>query len=1014
MYHKLLQKQINKYMPADLRGEERLREFLDSIHASYASLDRDREMMDHAFRVSEREFAEVNARSNHLADQRLRSLGQLNETIASLLGTRRVQEEEDNLVALSERIRNQVNRSKVTEENLKRHNKLFKTLLGNLNSGVLVESEDRKILFTNDTFCSLFQIPARADDLIGADCSQSAEQSKGMFKDPVAFVQGIEALLEKQEAVYQEIVETSDGKLLERDYVPIFVDGIYRGHLWKYTDVTEQVRYQEVLREREERNRLVMNSSLDAIVISDRTGRIQYWNPRAEQLFGWTQEEARGQQMSELFIPLHRGEAHHRGMHRYLTTKVSHIMNQVLELSAVNKAGEEFPIELIVVTYQQNGEPFFCGFMKDISARKKSENLLRSQEEKFRNIIAHMNLGLLEVDHEENILFANQSFCEISGYGVDELVGSKTDLFVLSDRERDLLQSKGELRTQGISDGYEVEVKNRQGEQRWWFVSGAPNYNDTGELVGSIGIHLDITKQKQLESELAVAKDKAEEASVAKEAFLANMSHEIRTPLNAIIGMIRELSREELSPKQQTYLNHTDTAARHLLSIVNSILDLSKIEAGELALDEHEFSLDAVIANLKSILYVKAKDKNIGLGFEVSDRIWPAYTGDSARIRQILINLLDNAIKFTLEGSVQLRVEVLEESLATQKIRIAITDTGIGMDKVYLGQLFSKFSQAEKSTSRRFGGTGLGMSISKQILEMMGGSITVESQKGKGTCFNIEVELAKGDANKLAKPTRNSQYLLQGTRVLLVEDNIMNRFIATKSLSHFGCVVEEAENGMVALDRLRESTYDLIMMDIQMPELDGVATTRIIREELNLDIPIIAVTANAFKKDIDLYLSIGMNDYVTKPFEESALFRTLSRQVGAREPIPAPTMEEPEPGELAYDLSKLRELSRGDEQFVQQMVDIFIAHTTTAIHEMRQALEQGDFTTVAKIAHRIKPSIDSMAITRLRGVAKDIEKYGTSDVPDGEVITERVRLLTGVLAEVIEQLKRDGSTVLSE
>ncbi len=733
MYHKLLQKQITKYMPADLLKEPRLKEFLDSIHHSYTSIDRDREMMDHAFRVSEREFVEINARTNHLADQRLRTLEQLNQTIASLLGAERIRgEEEENLVDLSERIRNLVSRGKVTEESLKRHNKLFKTLLGNLNAGVLVESEDRTILFMNEAICSLFHISVNADDLIGTDCSQSAEQVKGLFKDPGAFVQGVAALLERQEPVYNEIVETTDGKILERDYIPILVDGIYRGHLWEYTDVTEQVLHQQVLRESEERNRLVMNSSLDAIVIADRNSIVQYWNPRAEQLFGWTPKEACGRPASELFLPTQGGAAHHREMYGYLTTDVRRILNQVLELTAVTKTGKEFPVELTIVTYQQNGEPYFCGFVKDISARKKSEDLLRSQEEKFRNIIAHMNLGLLEVDHQENILFANQSFCDISGYEVEELVGRNTDLFVLGERDKNLLQAKGELRTQGISDGYELEVRNRQGEQRWWFVSGAPNYRDTGELVGSIGIHLDITKQKQLESELAIAKDRAEEASVAKEAFLANMSHEIRTPLNAIIGMIRELSREEVSPKQQTYLNHTDTAARHLLSIVNSILDLSKIEAGELELDEQAFSLEAVIGNLKSILSVKARKKNIDLGFAVSDRVWPAYLGDSARIRQILINLLDNAIKFTLEGSVRLRVEVLEENLTAQRIRIAITDTGIGMDKDYLGQLFSKFSQAEKSTSRRFGGTGLGMSIAKQILEMMGGTITVESDKGEG------------------------------------------------------------------------------------------------------------------------------------------------------------------------------------------------------------------------------------------------------------------------------------------
>ncbi|MGB3799070.1 MAG: PAS domain S-box protein, partial [Lewinella sp.] len=626
MYHKLLQKQIDKYLPAGYLEDERVGKFLKSIHNSYQACDHDRELRENAFRLSEKEFEEVNDQLDNLASQRLETLHRLNQTVSNLIGPDNEHGEKDNLVALSDRIKDQVGRNKITEENLKRHVQLFKTLLTNLQSGVLVESEDRRILFTNDTFCSLFQVPVPADDLIGMDCSSSADQSKALFKDPEGFVKGIDVLLENKVAVYNEVLETADGKILERDYVPIWIDGLYKGHLWEYTDVTEKLRYQQVLRESEERNRLVLNSSLDAIVIANDRGAVEYWNPQAERLFGWTQDEARDRQMGDLFIPEHMREAHKKGMQRYLDTKTAHIMNQVLELTACNKAGKEFPIELIVVKYQQHGKQYFCGFMKDISVRKAAENRLRSQEEKFRNIIANMNLGLLEVDKDRTVLFANQCFCDISGFAEDELLGQDTDSFL-----------PAPLSFGATADGYELGVRNKAGEMRWWFVSTAPNYKASGELVGAIGIFLDITDQKMLESELAVAKTRAEEGSIAKEAFLANMSHEIRTPLNAIIGMIRELSREELSPKQHTYLSHTDTAARHLLSIVNDILDLSKIEAGELELDDHDFSLDALIANIKSILDGKAMKKGISLDFQLDDRIWQAHNGDSARLRQVLI-----------------------------------------------------------------------------------------------------------------------------------------------------------------------------------------------------------------------------------------------------------------------------------------------------------------------------------------------------------------------------------------
>lgn len=1005
MYHKLLQKQILKHLPAELLDHSSMDAFIKSINNSYHAYERDKELMEHAFQMSEKEFTEVNVELNTLANQRLKTLKTLKETVRNLFSKDSSINDDDDLVVLSEIITEQVKLNKITEEELSRNINLFKTLLANLQSGVLVENEHRKILFTNKLFCELFHIPAQPDQLIGVDCSESAEQSKSLFKDPDQFVLGIEKLLNNQKPSYNERLETQDGKVLERDYIPIFIDNVYKGHLWKYTDVTESVRYQEILRESEERNRLVMNSSLDAIVIADDNGAVRYWNPRAEVLFGWTKEEAKGQQMSKLFIPKHMGESHHNGMNRYIETGVSHIMNQTLELTAVNKSGEEFPIELIVVTYHQNGKRFFCGFMKDISARKNSENRLKAQEEKYRNIIANMNLGLLEVDTEENILFANQSFCDISGYGEEELIKSKTDRFLLTENEKALILEKSHLREKGVSDNYEIAVKNKNGDIRWWFISGAPNYNDQGKLIGSIGIHLDITKQKELENELEIAKNKAEEASLAKESFLANMSHEIRTPLNAIIGMIRELSREELSNKQQTYLSHTDTAARHLLSIVNSILDISKIEAGELELDEHDFSLDAVIANIKSILYSKAARKKIDFNCKLSSKIWPAYKGDSARIRQVLINVLDNAIKFTSDGFVELNVNVVGENENGQLIQIVVSDTGIGMDDDYLQNLFSKFSQEEKSTSRRFGGTGLGMSITKEIIKLMEGEIYVESRKNEGTQFTILVRLAKGNVNQLADSDTDNQYLLQGIHILLVEDNVMNRFIANKSLSHFGCTVDDAENGLVALEQLKKNTYDLILMDIQMPELDGVETTKIIRNDLKLDIPIIAITANAFKKDIDLYLSIGMNNYVTKPFEEKVLFDTIADELAIKMRLPS-NMEIPQNKDL-YDITQLKNLSRGDEEFVVNMVEIFVQHTPPSISQMNIALQKKDYESVAKIAHRIKPSIDNMGIKQLEGVPKNIELYIKAGSIDFVILQHKVNFLTATLESVIEKLKKD-------
>ena len=1003
--HNLLLRQIKKHLTDDLRNSPQVAALLAEINNSYDSFDRDRELMDHAFKISEQEFTEVNEALTDLATQRLEALNKLNEIISQFSGSTEENQQEGDIISLSEQIHTQLKNSNSTAEELSRNINLFKTLLANLQSGILVENEKRQILFTNDLFCNFFKIKARPDQLVGADCSESAEESKGLFKDPEQFVKRIDELLLLQTPCFNEIIETAEGSIMERDYIPIFIDNVYKGHLWKYTDVTEKIAYQESLRESEERNRLVMNSSLDAIVIADDGGKIKYWNPRAHELFGWTKEEVIDQRMSTLFIPKDLKEAHRNGMKRYLTTGVEKIMNQVLELPAVNKDGKEFMIELIVVKYIQNGKNFFCGFMKDIEKRKNAENLLKTQEEKYRNIIANMNLGLLEVDNEENILHANQSFCEISGYSLEELVGGKTSKFLLGDAEKKRIEEKKEKREVGISDNYEIAVRNKSGETRWWFISGAPNYNDEGVLVGSIGIHLDITNQKKLESELEIAKNKAEEASNAKEAFLANMSHEIRTPLNAIIGMIRELSREELSTKQQNYLSHTDTAARHLLSIVNSILDISKIEAGELELDEHDFSIDALIANIQSILFDKAAKKRIDFSCKVSPDVFKAHYGDSARIRQVLLNLLDNAIKFTIDGFVSLELKVVSSTSNTQDLQITITDTGIGMDQEYLKQLFSKFTQEEKSTSRRFGGTGLGMSITKEIIRLMNGSIDVTSEKDKGTKIIINFNLKAGDINNLSYNTNIDREALKGIKVLLVEDNIMNRYIATKSLNYFGCIVSEAENGVIALELLKTHDYDLILMDIQMPELDGVETTKTIRNDMNIDCPIIAITANAFKKDIDLYLSIGMNDYVTKPFEETVLFETILNQLSINQ-ITIPSTSKADSSNV-YSLSKIEEISRGDQEFVHNMIEIFVEHTPTSIRELENALEIRDYLAVSKIAHRIKPSIENMGINQLKGEAKEIELYAKSDSIDHNLLKKKLEFFNQTLLSVIEEIKKD-------
>jgi PAS domain S-box-containing protein len=527
----------------------------------------------------------------------------------------------------------------------------------------------------------------------------------------------------------------------------------------------------------------------------------------------------------------------------------------------------------------------FGQMLINIRNRQKWEHQVRIQEEKYRNIIANMNLGLLEVDNDDVILYANQSFCDMSAYTLNELKGLKAAEVFVSAEERKIIEDKNKQREKSVSDSYELQITNKRGEKRWWFISGAPNYNDKGKLIGSIGIHLDISDQKRLEQELAKAKSFAESAAKAKEVFLANMSHEIRTPLNGIIGMIRQLAKEKLNNEQHTYVKQAGSSAKHLLTILNDVLDIAKIESGDLEIVSNSFSPSALIYNVHSIMYSQAKEKNLEFKPFVSPEIKSVLIGDETRLRQVFINLIGNSIKFTQKGSINLNVEVLTSNKEEQKLRFEVVDTGIGMSDAFVAKIFDKFSQEQNSASRSYEGTGLGMAISRDLVRLMGGEIEVISALDEGTTCRFDLSFPIGSQDSLISKSRQvKEGTFKGKNALLVEDNSMNRFIAKHSLNYLGLETIEAENGQIATEILASQKFDIILMDIQMPVMDGVEATIYIRKVLKIDTPIIALTANAFKHDIDLYLKSGMNDFITKPYYENDFFYKVEHVLSLASP----------------------------------------------------------------------------------------------------------------------------------
>lgn len=361
--------------------------------------------------------------------------------------------------------------------------------------------------------------------------------------------------------------------------------------------------------------------------------------------------------------------------------------------------------------------------------------------------------------------------------------------------------------------------------------------------------------------------------------FLANMSHEVRTPMNAIIGFTDLLNDAELNDEQRSFLGAIKTSSENLLVIINDILDFSKISSGKLRLEFVTVDINSLISDAIYSFLFQAKSKNISLNYEIDSKISSLLLGDPVRLQQILNNLLSNAVKFTESGRVDLYCRVLKDSNESQSLEFKVSDTGIGIEEDKLDFIFENFSQENESVTRRFGGTGLGLAISKQLVELFHGELLVESEKGKGTIFTVIIELNKSSAiiSKTIDIQVNEQHSFEGSSILIVEDNEFNQLLVKSILADKNVKISCVSNGLEALEILNNQKFDIILMDIQMPVMDGIETTQKIRKELKLDVPIIALTANALKDDQKKYLNAGMDSYISKPFDQQELLRVISK-----------------------------------------------------------------------------------------------------------------------------------------
>jgi signal transduction histidine kinase/CheY-like chemotaxis protein/HPt (histidine-containing phosphotransfer) domain-containing protein len=469
-------------------------------------------------------------------------------------------------------------------------------------------------------------------------------------------------------------------------------------------------------------------------------------------------------------------------------------------------------------------------------------------------------------------------------------------------------------------------------------------------------------QQQRLIHILDASEKKVKEAAHIKEQFMANMSHEIRTPMNAMLGFTSLLDKTNLSPKQRQYVDNIHSSGENLLTIVNDILDLSKIEAGMMRIEKIPFSLRGLLYSLETMFGEKARQKKLYLNIHVDEDTPDSLVGDPVRLTQILVNLLGNAIKFTDHGGVDVNVKstLFDEHIA--RIRFAVKDTGIGIAPEKKKSIFERFQQAEADTTRRYGGTGLGLSIARQLIELQDGAITVASEQGKGSEFIVDIPFAvsKEEIQQINQVglTAEPESTQLKIKLLIAEDNQLNQQLIRHMMHNWRIEFDMVETGTAVIEALKKGNYGLILMDIQMPEMDGYKTSQAIRRQLNLTIPIIAMTAHAMAGEREKCLSYGMDEYISKPVREAELFHMIqrfSRPADGNEPI--------RDHQRVIDLHYLKEISKGDKFFENEMIRQFIVQVPDELDAMEKAIQQHDYPVIMELAHGLKSSVSFMGLS---------------------------------------------------
>jgi PAS domain S-box-containing protein len=676
---------------------------------------------------------------------------------------------------------------------------------------------------------------------------------------------------------------------------------------------------------------------------------------------------------------------------------------------------------------------------------QKAEKVKRAAELRVANyargLIEASRDPLMTISPEGKITDMNQATANVIGIERNELIGS--DFFNYFTEPQMAQKVYLEVFAKGSVADLPLTLRHNHGKLTDVLFNGSVYKNDEGKVLGVVIVARDVTEQKRIATELEAAKIAAEQATkIAEEAqtkaekativaedavktkqqFLSNMSHEIRTPMNAIVGFTKVVLKTELTEKQKEYLTAIKNSGDALIVLINDILDLAKVDAGKMTFEQIPFKLSASLSSMLHLFETKILEKNLKLEKQYDQRIPEVLIGDPVRLHQIILNLVSNAVKFTSEGKITVSVKMLSEDDEKATIKFSVTDTGIGIKPEKINHIFDDFQQATSGTSRLYGGTGLGLAIVKNLVEPQGGTIQVESKTNEGSTFSFVLSFNKTNekAEQELIPEMELEAEFKDARILVVEDIALNQLLMKTLLEDFGFKMDVAGNGRIALEMLKDCDYDLILMDLQMPEMNGFDATKHIREVMNCNVPIIALTADVTTVDVEKCKAVGMNDYISKPIDDKLLYSKIIKflkQPGFKKAgikIKEADLQTREIKCVSFDY--LKRITKNNTRMME-MIGLYLDEIPQLVQTMKQAIEDKDWETLKISTHSLIPTFSTMGINpEFEDMAKAIQALAGNLIAEdaGREVSDETMLMLTSLYQKIETVCFQAAKELEE